>query len=390
MTSRESEHPLTLTIRIPEIDAQKFRLKCKLSPGETAKDLPIGGSFDGSFDCRFQNGDSIATETIDERDVEIAFEEVKPGGSSYFVHGHGINKLGSFMLAGKATKKGTGTFALKMTKTYVNKYPSTSSLHDKRSVKPAGGTVTPAKDGDQSDERSTESTKNMTPDAETLGEDRFNGLGDSGYSLDEQSCVENDVASDPSSQENPVNDDDDTPEAEMGSLEVHPLEREQEDSEAPRPAATDHGMVSKPDVSQEVLPPPAKIFQLGVVSLIGKITSDYQINDDYQIIEGIWAPSYEDGIEMPELCGAFQYKSDSASVLNGGGEPASGSFTGWFDEEDDERIEEKDLTIQFKKNSEGYYNLEGSCCNKLGRYKLSGLLKGDGTCIIFKHTVDIL
>jgi len=325
-------------------------------------------------------------ETINERNVKLTFEEVKPGGSSYFVQGHGINKLGSFVLAGKATKKGAGrTFAIKMTKTYVNQCPTVASVNVKRSVNPAGGAVTSAKDGHESDDKSTESTKNMTSDDGTSGEDQSNGLGDSGHPLYEQSCVEKEEVDNPSLQKNQVKDGDDNSEAEMSSLQAHPLEREREDSEAPSPAAS---MASKPDFSEpetEEIPPPAKFFELGVVSLIGKLS---HVGEN-QTIKGIWAPSYEEGLEMPDLCSDFEYKSESAVEAKGGGEPASGSFTGWFDE-DDERIEENDLTIQFKENSEGYFNLEGSCCNKLGRYELSGLLKRDGTCILFKHTVDSL
>jgi len=131
---------------------------------------------------------------------------------------------------------------------------------------------------------------------------------------------------------------------------------------------------------------PARVFKCGVGSYFGNFAD----SGTYQTIKGIWAPSYEDGLEMPELCLGFEYRSKSADGVDGDGEPVSGSYTGWFDDDGDEKIEENDLTIRFKKNSGGYYNLEGSCCNKYGRHVLTGVRKrdGDGTCIIFKHTVE--
>ena len=44
--------------------------------------------------------------------------------------------------------------------------------------------------------------------------------------------------------------------------------------------------------------PTARIFKLGVGSYFGQFSN----SGTDQTIKGIWAPSYEDGLEMPELC----------------------------------------------------------------------------------------
>ena len=86
------------------------------------------------------------------------------------------------------------------------------------------------------------------------------------------------------------------------------------------------------------------------------------------------------------MCNEFEYlfSECNSSSDDIGASPLSGKFTGWFNM-DSERIREKDVSIHFCKNSDGYYNVKGTGVNVFGPYKISGTMKLNGIVTFFRH-----
>lgn len=150
---------------------------------------------------------------------------------------------------------------------------------------------------------------------------------------------------------------------------------------------------SEPDSGP--LPPPATSFATGVVCLRGKIhqetSAELGIEDVVYRISGMWSTGLDKIMEDPDntrgFCNRFEYEhksSQPSSTL-----PVSGRYSGWFDLSAEDgsrtRINERDVTLKFRKNSEGYHNVEGKGSNVFGKYSITGTLTADHVLTIFRH-----
>lgn len=163
---------------------------------------------------------------------------------------------------------------------------------------------------------------------------------------------------------------------------------------------------SKEDTGEDgKLPPPSKTYPTGVLCLRGQLTRSRMIKHSYddsrmvQIIRGVWAPSLEtiltDSDNANMLCNEFRYQLEYAA---GDYErcaiapsdyathpPRSGQFKGWF-HLDGKKIRELELSINFRNNSEGGFNIDGVGMNEFGNYKITGSMTLDGNVVtMFRH-----
>ncbi len=171
------------------------------------------------------------------------------------------------------------------------------------------------------------------------------------------------------------------------------------DASVPPPAAvlTDkskHGNGSKKrnhsdamegdDSKQKPLPPPPTVVATegGGICLHGKLvrnTSDELSLDNAAVhrISGVWGmEGLSKILDDPEKCERFEFEhkcSGDSTVF-----PLSGRYTGFFYTNNlGERTKnpERDVTLKFIMNSEGYYNVEGRGSNVYGKYSITGTLK---------------
>ncbi|GAX15314.1 hypothetical protein FisN_8Hh389 [Fistulifera solaris] len=143
------------------------------------------------------------------------------------------------------------------------------------------------------------------------------------------------------------------------------------------------------------LPPPATSFATGVVCLRGKIhqetSAELGIEDVVYRISGMWSTGLDKILEDPDntkgLCNRFEYEHKSSQPSSTF--PVSGRYSGWFDLSAEDgsrtRINERDVTLKFRKNSEGYHNVEGKGSNVFGKYSITGTLTSDHILTIFRH-----
>lgn len=143
------------------------------------------------------------------------------------------------------------------------------------------------------------------------------------------------------------------------------------------------------------LPPPSESFPAGVVCLRGKLdkeeSSDLGITECVQRINGMWSSGLDFLIADPEnergLCNPFEYEHKSSVTSNIF--PVSGRYSGWFALKNDDgtttRINERDVVLKFRKNSEGEHNVEGKGSNVFGKYTITGSLTADNVITIFRH-----
>jgi hypothetical protein len=141
----------------------------------------------------------------------------------------------------------------------------------------------------------------------------------------------------------------------------------------------------------EELPPPAELPTEGVC-LVGKLvrnTSDELSLDNAAVhrITGLWSMGGPSKIrDDPTLCEKFEYEhkcSGDSAVF-----PLSGRYTGFFyvnEAGERTKIAERDVTLKFRPNSEGYHNVEGRGSNIFGKYSITGTLQKDGTITLFRH-----
>jgi len=176
----------------------------------------------------------------------------------------------------------------------------------------------------------------------------------------------------------------------------------------PSPAEDDEGDDPRQESSaapdgEDWLPPPPKVYPTGVICLRGQFTRSRtnRIPNNkrtLQNIEGLWAPSLEtildDSKNAKELCNAFRYQLEydadgpAAASDDAAHPPRSGRFQGWF-QMDGKKIQERDVTINFRNNSEGHYNIEGLGVNEFGGYKISGTMTSDDHVVtVFRHYVS--
>ena len=143
------------------------------------------------------------------------------------------------------------------------------------------------------------------------------------------------------------------------------------------------------------LPPPSESFPSRVVCLRGKLVRDQ--SDDLGVSEGIYRINgmWSSGLDLiladPQnvrgLCNRFEYEHKSSQPNNSF--PVSGRYSGWFDLTGEDgsktRINEKDITLKFRRNNAGYHNVEGKGSNAFGKYTISGTLTQDHVITIFRH-----
>ena len=141
----------------------------------------------------------------------------------------------------------------------------------------------------------------------------------------------------------------------------------------------------------EAKPPPTELPTEGVC-LRGKLvrnTSDELSLDNAAVhrITGLWAMKRSIIEEEPDKCEKFEYehKCSGDSIVF----PLSGRYTGFFyvSEVPGERtkIAERDVTLKFRENNEGYHNVEGRGSNIYGKYSITGTLDKEGTITLFRH-----
>ena len=150
-----------------------------------------------------------------------------------------------------------------------------------------------------------------------------------------------------------------------------------------------------PEQDNGPLPPPATSFATGVVCLRGKITqetfAELGMVDVVYRISGMWSTGLDKIMEDPEntkgLCNRFEYEHKSSQPSSTF--PVSGRYSGWFDLSAEDgtrtRINERDVTLKFRKNNEGYHNVEGKGSNVFGKYSITGTLTTDHVLTIFRH-----
>lgn len=143
------------------------------------------------------------------------------------------------------------------------------------------------------------------------------------------------------------------------------------------------------------LPPPSQSFPSNVVCLQGKIyredSDDIGLSEVVHRISGMWSSGLDLILADPQnvrgLCNRFEY--EHKSTLPNDRFPVSGRYSGWFDLSNPDgtrtRISEKDVTLKFRKNSDGFYNVEGRGSNAFGKYSITGTLSNDNVITIFRH-----
>ncbi|KAL7489516.1 hypothetical protein ACHAW6_015193 [Cyclotella cf. meneghiniana] len=153
-----------------------------------------------------------------------------------------------------------------------------------------------------------------------------------------------------------------------------------------------------------VEPPPPTVLPLtNVVCLRGKLSRNTSENlslglgDVIHKITGIWAMEFNHILDDPHntkaLCNTFEYEhkcSGESTVF-----PLSGKYTGWFYAIADNgsitnnKIFERDVSLKFIENSEGYHNVEGKGSNIYGKYTISGTLDSEGIITLFRHYLPV-
>jgi hypothetical protein len=151
-------------------------------------------------------------------------------------------------------------------------------------------------------------------------------------------------------------------------------------------------------VDEGPLPPPAQSYEKNVVCLRGKLYKEHSedlglgVGEVVHRITGMWSSGLDlilvDPQNVQGLCNRFEYEHKS-SVPSGTIFPISGRYSGWFDlnQEDGNKtkINERDITLRFRKNNAGYNNVEGRGSNVFGKYSITGTLTLDNVITIFRH-----
>ncbi len=159
-----------------------------------------------------------------------------------------------------------------------------------------------------------------------------------------------------------------------------------------------------------LLPPPSASYEKNVVCLRGKLTRGAEgendipgLSDPLQLlgssenlthkISGMWSSGLDFLLADPDntrgLCNRFEYEHKSSSP--NASFPVSGRYSGWFDLNNEQggktKINEKDITLRFRKNNAGYHNVEGKGSNAFGKYTITGTLTKDNVVTIFRHFI---
>jgi hypothetical protein len=150
------------------------------------------------------------------------------------------------------------------------------------------------------------------------------------------------------------------------------------------------------DVAEDgPLPPPSESYERNVVCLRGKLYKEdsEELGSTVVVyrIHGMWSSGLDLVLADPQnvrgLCNRFEYEHKSSTP--NASFPVSGRYSGWFDlnveDGTKKKIVEKDVTLRFRKNSSGFYNVEGKGSNAFGKYSITGTLAEDNVITIFRH-----
>ena len=142
----------------------------------------------------------------------------------------------------------------------------------------------------------------------------------------------------------------------------------------------------------EPLPDPSPPHESNVICLRGRIMPTSSAQDGVvHLVSGMWSSGLDMILADPDnkrgLCNEFGYEY-RGTVANDTF-PISGKYTGFFRLTDEKgntsRIPERDVTLKFKKNNAGFYNVEGRGANIFGKYNISGTMDTDNIITIFRH-----
>jgi hypothetical protein len=176
------------------------------------------------------------------------------------------------------------------------------------------------------------------------------------------------------------------------------FEKRYDPSTAPPPPPSGTGSKSKSGNAageSAPLPDPSPSYPTNVVCLRGTVvqhtSQDLGSTEMSHRISGYWATSLNFILEDPDnkkgVLSQFQY--EHKSTVPSSSFPVSGKYSGWFDLLDQnghrERINESNVTLKFKKNNAGYFNVEGKGNNMYGKYTITGTMTKDNVITIFRH-----
>lgn len=166
---------------------------------------------------------------------------------------------------------------------------------------------------------------------------------------------------------------------------------------APAPAAAAASGGSNVNVSSvgDELPPPSESYPTNVVCLRGKLArvevDDPLTGGTVHRIAGSWSSGLNllesDPDNFKGLCNKFEYEHRAMVATDDF--PVSGKYAGWFyvtgEDGNKTQIMERDVTLKFRLNSDGYHNVEGRGSNVFGKYSITGTLTKDHIITIFRH-----
>jgi len=178
---------------------------------------------------------------------------------------------------------------------------------------------------------------------------------------------------------------------------IHPPSKKKSKTKKRKLALTENGVVEN-DLSAKVeeesgpLPPPSESFPNNVVCLRGKVERDESdANGVVHKIAGMWSSSLElvesDPDNIKGLCNKFEYTHRCTIPTDIF--PLSGKYTGSFvltnDDQTKTCIREQDVYLKFRKNNQGFHNVEGRGSNIFGKYSISGTFSKENIITIFRH-----
>lgn len=154
---------------------------------------------------------------------------------------------------------------------------------------------------------------------------------------------------------------------------------------------------SKKESVPQVKPPPTKLIPTGVVCLRGKLVKDTVegISLDKHCVHkitGMWSMGLDKILADPDNtkgeCNSFEYEHKASGGVTAF--PLSGKYNGSFLVNAPlggakTKIEEKNVILKFRENTEGYHNVEGKGSNVWGKYSITGTLTKDGEITLFRH-----
>jgi len=154
---------------------------------------------------------------------------------------------------------------------------------------------------------------------------------------------------------------------------------------------------NKKESVPQVKPPPTKLIPTGVVCLRGKLVKNTVEGislDKYCVhkITGMWSMGLDKILADPDNtkgeCNSFEYEHKASGGVTAF--PLSGKYNGSFLVNAPHggaktKIEEKNVMLKFRENTEGFHNVEGKGSNVWGKYSITGTLTKDGEITLFRH-----